>query len=305
MTAIERYRGRFAPSPTGPLHFGSLVTALGSFLRARSLGGEWLVRMEDLDRPREVPGAAEDILRTLEAFGLRWDGEVVYQSRRGEHYREALEALRARDAVYPCACSRKDVLAVQRSLARASRVYPGTCRPGLPPGRTGRAWRVRTTGVHVAFDDLLQGPRQEAVEEETGDFIVKRADGLFAYQLAVVVDDALQGVTEVVRGSDLLDNTARQIHLQRLLGYPTPRYLHLPLALNRRGQKLSKQTFAPPLDRRRPQPALVQALTFLGHGPPAELHRAGVTEILEWAVAAWRLDRVPRVPGKVAVAGSR
>ena len=295
------YRGRFAPSPSGPLHFGSLVTALGSFLRARSGRGEWLVRMEDLDRPREVPGAADGILRTLEAFGLLWDGEVVYQSGRGEHYRAALEALRATGAVYPCACSRKDILAVQRALNKAASVYPGTCRPGLPPGRRGRAWRVRTEGVEIAFDDALQGPYRERLDQATGDFVVKRADGLFAYQLAVVVDDAAQGISEVVRGCDLLDNTPRQIHLQRLLGVPTPAYLHLPVALDAAGRKLSKQTFAHPVRADRPQLELVAALAFLGQRVPAELHRAGAGEILRWAIGAWDLERVARRRGMRAV----
>jgi len=248
---INIYRGRFAPSPTGPLHFGSLVAALGSYMDAKAHGGEWLVRMEDIDTPRVVPGAADDILRTLERFGLAWDGPVLYQSSRIDAYESALADLRKRDLVFACSCSRKDT----------GDRYPGTCRAGAHGDRT--SWRLLVGGEVVEFVDRRLGPQRQNVEEYCGDFVLKRADGLFAYQLAVVVDDAFQDITDVVRGEDLLDSTARQILLQRALGYPQPGYLHLPVVLNEAGQKLSKQTGAAPLDLNRVEELLEQARTLL------------------------------------------
>jgi glutamyl-Q tRNA(Asp) synthetase len=248
------YRGRFAPSPTGPLHFGSLVTALGSYLDAKAHGGEWLVRMEDIDTPRVVPGAAGDILRTLEHFGLEWDGPVLYQSSRIDAYEAALAGLRDRGLVFPCTCSRKD----------AGDRYPGTCRSGPRGQRCAISWRLRVDGETVHFNDRRLGAQSQNVEDYAGDFVLKRADGLFAYQLAVVVDDAAQGITDVVRGEDLLDSTARQILLQRALDLPQPRYLHLPVVLNALGQKLSKQTGAEPLDLNRKQELLERARVLLG-----------------------------------------
>lgn len=293
------YCGRFAPSPTGPLHFGSLVAAVGSYLDARSRGGRWLLRMEDVDRPRCQPGAADDILRTLEAFGFEWDGAVLTQSLRDEAYRQALEQLRATGRVFPCACTRRELADSQ--LARAASdgglVYPGTCRAGLPPGKAPRAayaWRLRVDDARIVFEDGLQGRIEQSLEREVGDFVLLRADGLFAYQLAVVVDDAFQEITHVVRGADLLDSTPRQILLQRLLGLPTPDYAHLPVVLNARGEKLSKQSRAVPLDAARPQPALRAALNFLGQGPPPELEQAGLAELWQWAGRHWSLARVPR-----------
>ncbi len=285
------YRGRFAPSPTGPLHVGSLVAAVGSYLQARSQGGQWLVRIEDLDPPREVPGAADDILRTLEAFGFEWDGEVMYQSRRHAAYEAALEELRRDGTLYACACTRREI-ADSSVNGIEGPVYPGTCRTGLQPGRNPRAWRVRVDGAVVEFDDLLQGRQRSALAEDIGDFVVKRADGLFAYQLAVVVDDAEQGITEVVRGADLLHSTPRQILLQRLLGLPTPRYLHLPVVLNEQGEKLSKQTFAAPVDRANPLPALRQTLELLGQKP---LDRGifDLADFWRWALQNWPLVTLP------------
>jgi glutamyl-Q tRNA(Asp) synthetase len=292
------YRGRFAPSPSGPLHFGSLVTAVGSYLdaKARPAGeaGEWLLRIDDLDPPRVAPGAVDAILRVLDAYGFQWDGPVCYQSRRRELYAAAFESLQRMGAVYACGCSRREIADSIVGLPGGA-VYPGTCRSGLAPGREARAFRVNTQGAAVAFVDRLQGPIAADLAREVGDFIVLRADGLFAYQLAAVADDAEQGITDVVRGSDLLDSTTRQIHLQRLLGWPTPRYLHLPVAVNALGEKLSKQTLAPPLDAARPRPALVQALAFLGQQPPADLQAASVQEIWAWAVAHWDAARLPRV----------
>jgi len=286
--------GRFAPSPTGPLHFGSLIAAVGSYLEAKRQGGRWLVRMEDLDPPREVPGAADDILRTLEAHGLAWDGEVLYQSRRSAHYREVLEGLLARGEAYECGCTRREIAEAGREGPEGP-VYPGTCREGLPPGKVARAVRLRTHNALIRFEDAVQGVIEQRLESEIGDFVVLRADGLFAYQLAVVVDDAEQGVTEVVRGADLLDSTPRQIHLQHLLGYPTPRYLHLPVAVNPDGQKLSKQTHARALDRRRPQTALYRALAFLDQHPPAHLLEGGLADLWAWALTHWDPARIPRV----------
>lgn len=289
------YRGRFAPSPTGALHFGSLVAAMGSYLEARAGGGEWLVRMEDLDPPREVPGAADLILRTLERYGLTWDGPVLYQSTRQEIYRDALDRLLRRGAAFACDCSRKAIAAAAAARGLPAHVYPGTCRAGAQSPQ-GRAIRVTTAGVALGFTDLLQGPQQQDLEREVGDFVVRRADGLFAYQLAVVVDDAAQGVTHVVRGSDLLDSTARQIWLQRLLDLPTPAYLHLPVAVNTLEQKLSKQTHAPALDLENPLPTLWQALAFLGQEPPAALLEGDVPAFWRWAVAHWRRAAVPARP---------
>ena len=236
------YAGRFAPSPSGPLHFGSLVAALASWLDARAARGRWLVRIEDLDAPRTQPGAADEILRTLERLGLHWDGEVLYQSRRAEVYREALE--RMRDRTYWCSCSRREIADSSLGLAAdGAQIYPGTCRSGVAPGKKPRALRVRTAGA-LEFVDRVQGRQAQVLERDVGDFVLERADGQFAYQLAVVVDDAVQGITDVVRGADLLDSTPRQIYLQQLLGYPTPRYLHVPAAVNAAGEKLSKQTGA-------------------------------------------------------------
>ena len=284
------YRGRFAPSPTGPLHFGSLVTALGSFLDARSQGGEWLVRMEDLDRPRERPGAADRILATLEAFGFEWDGGVICQSRRDEAYREGLERLLAGDLAYPCGCTRREIAAQGLPGAEGPR-YGGTCRGGLPPGRRARAYRVRVERETITFDDRICGSCGHNLWNEVGDFVVRRADGLFAYQLAVVVDDAWQGVTDVVRGADLLLSTPRQIHLQRLLGLPTPRYAHLPLVLDAQGRKLSKQDRARPVDPANPLPTLVAALEFLDQPPPPE-PPANLDEFWHWALQHWDIRRI-------------
>jgi glutamyl-Q tRNA(Asp) synthetase len=289
---MARYRGRFAPSPTGPLHFGSLVAAVASFLEARTRGGEWLVRMDDLDPPRVAAGAAEDILRTLAACGLEWDGPVVYQSTRSAAYHCALHRLRGMRLVYPCSCSRREI--ADSALAGAEGpVYPGTCRGGIAPDRCARALRLDTRGATVAFDDALQGARVSALEGEAGDFVLYRADGVYAYQLAAVVDDAEQGVTDIVRGADLLASTPRQIYIQKLLGLPQPRYAHLPVAVDARGEKLSKQTRARAVDAARPLPALVAALTFLGQSPPRGL--ATVGELWAWALGNWKLERVPRV----------
>ena len=288
---MSLYRGRFAPSPTGPLHFGSLVAALGSCLEARSRGGRWLVRMEDLDLPRA--SAAELILRTLEAFAFEWDGALMRQSERYQAYERALGRLEAHGALFACACTRKE-LSDSALVLEGERVYPGTCRTGLPPGRAARALRVRVPDAAIAFEDAIQGFTSQMLERDVGDFVVRRADGLFAYQLAVVVDDAEQSITDVVRGADLLASTPRQIHLQRLLGLPTPRYAHLPAAVNALGEKLSKQTLARPLDPRRAAAAIAAALAFLGQAPPPGLGRAALREVWDWSLAHWDLGKVPR-----------
>jgi glutamyl-Q tRNA(Asp) synthetase len=291
---MARYRGRFAPSPTGPLHFGSLVAAVGSFLEARTRGGKWLVRMEDLDPPRIVPEAAADILRTLEACGMEWDGPVACQSTRNDAYHAALHRLRQAGRVYPCACSRREI-ADSAISGTEGPVYPGTCRKGVAESRTARAQRLDTRGAAVEFDDALQGRIACRLDQEYGDFVLYRADGIYAYQLAVVVDDAEQGITDVVRGADLLGSTPRQIYLQQLLGLPRVRYGHLPVAVNERGEKLSKQTFAAPVDAARPLPALVAVLSFLGQQPPRPLARGAVPELWKWAIENWNLGRVPRI----------
>jgi glutamyl-Q tRNA(Asp) synthetase len=287
------YRGRFAPSPTGPLHFGSLVAALGSYIDARAHGGIWLVRMEDIDPPRVVPGACDDILRTLEAFGLYWDEAVIYQSTRHAAYEAALARLAAQGDSFACACTRRD-LADSHTARGHAPVYPGTCRNGLPPGRAARAVRARVNDETIVFDDRVQGPIAYAMAEEIGDFVIRRADGHYAYQLAVVVDDAAQGITDIVRGADLIDSTPRQIHLQRRLGLPTPHYAHLPTVLDTHGEKLSKRTRAAPVDGRRPGEALVRALNFLGQEAPEALRTASPAVVLDWAIAHWRLERIPR-----------
>jgi len=305
MTSAD-YRGRFAPSPTGPLHFGSLVAALGSWLDARTNNGTWLLRIEDLDQPREAPGATDSIRATLEACALEWDGEIAVQSRRTDLYAAALQRLRDAGAVFPCACSRREIAdsAAPGLRTGTETTYPGTCRHGLPAGRSARAWRVRVGEAVIEVDDAVQGPQRQLLATEIGDFVVMRADGYFAYQLAVVVDDAAQGITHVVRGSDLLESTPRQIHLQRLLGYPTPHYAHLPVAVNAAGEKLSKQTRAMPLDPHRCAPAMIDALGFLGQAPLASLRRAPPREILQWARAHWSLARVPRVRAQPVAEGA-
>lgn len=284
--ATTPYRGRFAPSPTGRLHFGSLIAALGSWLRARAANGAWLVRIEDIDPPREVPGAADDILATLAAFGLVSDEPVLWQHARTDAYDTALAALRARDLAFACWCSRAD-------LAAHGGLHHGAC-VAAPDAARAPAWRARVPAHVVAFHDALAGEYAQHLADAAGDFVVRRVEGYYAYQLAVVVDDAHQRITEVVRGADLLDSTPRQIWLQRALGIPTPTYLHLPLALGPDGRKLSKQDSARPVDGADPLPALRAALAFLGLPALLVATASSPSRLLQTAAAQFSLDRVPR-----------
>ncbi|WP_434033519.1 tRNA glutamyl-Q(34) synthetase GluQRS [Cupriavidus sp. a3] len=282
------YRGRFAPSPTGPLHMGSLVTALASWLDARAHGGQWLVRIEDIDMPRCVRGADQDILQTLARLGMTPDEPPVWQSRREAHYAEALRRLDAAGQLYPCGCSRKEIAdsLVHVRERHQTLGYPGICRHGLN-GKLPRAWRVRVPdgpAATICFDDRWQGRQCQDLETELGDFVLRRADGLWAYQLAVVVDDGLQGITHIVRGADLLDSTPRQIHLQHLLDLPTPSYLHVPVVVNEIGEKLSKQSGAQAIDTGAPLEALRQAGMNLGLAN----HEGNVRDWLARATEDWR-----------------
>jgi len=287
--------GRFAPSPTGPLHFGSLVAAVGSYCLAKQAQGFWLLRIEDLDRPRVVPGAADAILRSLEALGFAWDGPVVYQSRRDAAYAAALEELRQRGLVFDCGCSRKEILASAPHPGEEGPRYPGTCRDGLPPGRLPRAERLRVPDGLFCFDDGLFGRQEQHLADAIGDFVLRRADGMYSYQLAVVVDDHDAGVTQVVRGADLLGSTVRQIYLHSCLDQPTPRYLHLPLALGPDGEKLSKRHGDLGLEAAaEPGAPLLRALRFLGQAIPDTWHDAKPAEILRAAVAGFDVGRLPR-----------
>ena len=295
MLASLSYRGRFAPTPSGPLHFGSLVAALGSYLEAKAHGGQWLVRMEDLDPPRVVYGASDAILRTLDAFGFEWDGEVLYQSRRGGTYAAALERLTQAGLVYACTCSRRQ-LAEHAQQGVDGPVYPGTCRR-RPVGHAVAALRMQVPEMRVVFSDTLQGRVACDIARDCGDFVLRRADGVFSYQLAVVSDDAEQDITHVVRGADLLASTPRQIVLQQILGLPTPTYMHLPLVLDARGDKLSKQTLAAPIDPCAPLASLLAALEFLG--VPADRSVGGVAEFWAMAREAWPVAALPPLRGRV------
>jgi glutamyl-Q tRNA(Asp) synthetase len=285
----SRYIGRFAPSPTGPLHAGSLVAAMASYLDARAHGGSWLVRIEDIDEARTVPGADEAILHALSAFGMQWDGEVLWQSRRKGLYQAACERLH--EHVYPCGCTRREIADSHTGVAAdGAALYPGTCRAGLAAGRVPRTVRLRVPDAAdpagtISFGDRWLGRQTQVLATASGDFVLKRADGFWAYQLAVVVDDAEQGVTHIVRGADLLESTARQIYLQRLLGGPTPAYLHVPVLTNTQGEKLSKQTGASALDIAQPLLELMSAARFLD----LRLEGAGsIAHFWEQAIAAWR-----------------
>jgi glutamyl-Q tRNA(Asp) synthetase len=287
--------GRFAPSPTGPLHFGSLLAALASYCEAKSQGGRWLVRMEDLDKSREMAGAADHILSTLESFGFEWDGEVVYQSQRSSLYQDALSQLQAKSLIYNCDCSRKEIADSyhQRHAHHGvdGLVYPGTCRH-KPAVKNPHASRVIVNGEPITLTDAIQGKLQQNLANDLGDFVLKRADGFYAYQLAVVVDDFEQGITHILRGADLLDSTPRQIYLQQLLNYPTPQYAHIPVASNAAGEKLSKQTLAQAIDDSQASSLLTKALSFLGQHIPIDLSEYSANDILQWAKQHWDITKV-------------
>jgi len=287
---VTVYRGRFAPSPTGPLHFGSLVAATASYLDARRAGGEWLLRIEDLDPPREVPGSADQIVATLDALGFRWNESIVRQSERDCAYQAALDQLIDADLAFPCSCSRTELQAAQPPGREPSDelYYPGWCSNGVRSPDRPLAIRFRVAPGTIAFADRLQGLQTSELARDTGDFIIRRRDRPFAYQLAVVVDDAAQNITHVVRGADLLGSTARQIALQSALGLTTPMYAHLPLAIDANGIKLSKSTGAAAVDVQQPTHELWRTLQFLKQGPPPGLRRGPVAPLWEWAIEHWQ-----------------
>lgn len=284
----HRYVGRFAPSPTGPLHFGSLVTALASYLDARAHGGKWLVRVEDLDPPREITGSSTLILEQLRALGMDWDGDVLYQSTRLSAYESILEQLEDQKICFRCDCSRQRVSGLEG-------IYDGRCRSRGLTSAQGLAIRLKIRPETVRFTDTIQGDYAQNLEHEVGDFILRRKDGLFAYQLAVVADDAEQGITHIVRGYDLLSSTPRQIYLQQLLGLPTPSYAHIPIIVNALGQKLSKQHFAEPIDLKNASSLLISALQFLGMTPRPSLTGAVPASLVTWGVEHWDIQRVPKL----------
>ncbi|NWC62297.1 tRNA glutamyl-Q(34) synthetase GluQRS [Cedecea sp. P7760] len=283
--SAQLYIGRFAPSPSGELHFGSLIAALGSYLQARSQQGRWLVRIEDIDPPREVPGAADTILKQLEHYGLHWDGEVLWQSQRHDAYRAALEWLQQQGLSYYCTCTRS-------RIQQIGGFYDGHCRT-LGHGPQNAAMRLMQDNPVLSFHDGLRGQLNADVALAREDFIIHRRDGLFAYNLAVVVDDHFQGVTEIVRGADLIEPTVRQISLYQQFGWPAPGYIHLPLALNDQGAKLSKQNHAPALPQGDPRPLLVEALRFLNQQVAGDWQDLTLESLLEQAVVNWSLDNVP------------
>ena len=321
-TNTKHVIGRFAPSPTGPLHFGSLIAATASYLCAKKNDGKWLLRIEDIDTQREQKGAAQSIINTLAVYGFEWDGEITYQSQRSEYYQAALASLDK--LVYPCSCTRKSLMA---STGSYSYIYPGLCRDGIANKQAeNHSIRVLTNEEPICFSDLCQSNDNNANNKEghpptfarssgnanefcqninkaVGDFILKRSDGLWAYQLAVVVDDALQGVTEVVRGADLFDNTPRQIYLQKLLGYSQPQYLHFPVAVDEAGKKLSKQNLSPEISADQRRATLVSALAFLGQQPPDASEFSSLDDLWKWAFANWNTENIPKVMSLLCKSG--
>ncbi len=295
MPDTSTYRGRFAPSPTGPLHFGSIITAVASYADARAHDGEWLLRIEDVDEPRTAAGSADNILRTLEALGFEWTGDVLYQTHRKEAYTAAQQQLEQNNLTYRCTCTRSALHAIHETS-----VYPGLCANKNYPASIEHAVRVRTQNKRIEFNDAVMSLYGQNLQTDVGDFIIRRRDGLFAYQLAVVVDDAFQGITHIVRGADLLDSTPRQIYLQQCLHYPATEYMHLPLAVNAAGEKLSKQTYAPHI--RTDSAVLFDALNFLGQQPPAELEHESIPNIWRWACTHWHRQTIPKQP-KILVHG--
>jgi len=298
MAISKIYRGRFAPSPTGPLHFGSLIAATGSYLQAKHQNGEWLLRIDDIDPPREQKGAADNILRTLEDFGFEWDQDVLYQSHRLQRYQEALDQLNLLQLTYPCTCSRTYILN-NTPENEGELIYPGFCRNGPlikaenPKQLIEYSTRLRCNNEVIHFNDVIQGQQHFDLENHCGDFIIKRRDQHFSYQLASGIDDAEQGITEVVRGVDLLSSTPNQLYIQKKLNLSSPQYCHLPIAVNKHGQKLSKQSHAAPIKAEDTVVLLFNTLNFLGQMPPIDLINANQKDIWSWAKTHWRLELVP------------
>jgi len=286
-----QYRGRFAPTPSGPLHFGSLVAAVGSYLDARAHSGEWHLRIDDLDAPRVAPGAIDAILRTLEALGFEWDGPVLFQSRRIAAYHAALHGLRRAGAIYPCGCSRSEIDTIAARGSEGS-IYPGTCRNGMAPDRRARTWRMRLERAPIELDDRLLGPQRIDLARDAGDFALYRADGIYSFHLASSIDDAELAMTDIVRGVDLLESSARQIYVMRVLGWAPPRYAHLPIAVDAAGTKLSKQTGADAVSEAQPVSTLCAVLRFLNQETPAGLQHASLEQFWAHAIANWNLARV-------------
>ncbi|MCK5813746.1 MAG: tRNA glutamyl-Q(34) synthetase GluQRS [Cocleimonas sp.] len=286
-----QYIGRFAPSPSGPLHFGSLIAATASYLCAKSVQGQWLLRIEDVDKFRIKKNSIKRILQTLESYGYQWNGDILYQSQRTEAYQQALDSLA--ELAYPCTCTRK-FLQRQVSIGAYGYIYPGFCREQISNIDSPQfAMRLRTNNKPLCFEDSLQESLCQDIETEVGDFIIKRSDAMFSYQLAVVVDDAYQQISDVVRGSDLLDNTPRQLYLQQCLGYQQPTYLHFPTAITEDGKKLSKQNHSPEVDDAQKRQTILRTLNFLGQQAPAIDHFSSLEDVWDWAIKNWNRDKIP------------
>ena len=293
MSGVIKYKGRFAPSPTGPLHFGSLVAAVGSYLQARHAKGKWLVRIDAIDPPREQEGAADNILSTLEQFGFEWDEQILYQSKRQSYYQDVVDELIRQQLAYPCSCSRSSILK-KTGQRKGKIIYPGFCRNGPLEKLSDYSIRLRTNRELIRFNDLIMGEQTVDLEASQGDFIIQRRDHLFSYHLASGIDDVEQGITEVVRGSDLLNCTPNQLHVQHVLKFRSPQYCHLPIAVSENGQKLSKQTHAQPIEPHDAANLLVKTLKFLGQVPPIELINSSKEEVWNWAIKHWQLNLVPQ-----------
>lgn len=289
----KKYCGRFAPSPTGPLHFGSLIAAVASYLDAKKNNGKWLLRIEDIDPPREVKGASSEILRVLEDFGFEWNNDKIYQSEKIEIFNDIVSDLLNKKKAYYCGCSRKEIRAISRETP-AGFIYPGTCRDGLPEGKSKRSIRIKTDNSDIIFKDLIRGKMVHNISEISGDFIIKRADGLISYNLAVVIDDYLSKITHIVRGNDLFLCTPQQIHINNILGYPVPQFGHFPLAVHN-SHKLSKQTHAPAINSKNKIELLIRALNFLGQNPPKELYAENIDSIWNWSIENWNIGKVPTI----------
>ncbi len=288
------YVGRFAPSPTGPLHFGSLVAAVASFLEAKTHHGKWLLRIEDIDAPRVQAGAADNIINTLAAFGFEWDGDIMYQSQRNDAYLNAFSLLKDKQLVYPCTCTRKEIADSSNQTGIEGVIYPGTCLTHAIKPNSPTAWRIKTEDSIISFNDAIQGEIRQNLKVDIADFVLKRADHLFTYQLAVVVDDAEQCITHVVRGADLLNSTPRQIYLQTLLNFNTSNYAHIPIVTDKAGQKLSKQSFAKQLSPTEASTDLCRALQFLKQSPPPELFHENLTTCWQWAFTHWNSANIAK-----------